>query len=152
MSKPKVSIIGVGNILLGDEGFGIHVIQRMAKLELPSHIIIIDGGTGGIDLMSYLEQADRVIFIDVIMTQSPPGTIFKFTPEGVKQKNFPSLSLHQTGLLEVIKLAELMSIRPRITIIAVQPRRIDWGMELSPELAACVPKVIELALQEADSP
>ena len=151
MTRPRILIIGVGNLLLEDEGFGVHVIRQMAEMSLPPQVAVIDGGTGGVDLLSYLEQADRVIFIDIILTQEPPGTIFKFTPEEVRSKRSSlTLSLHQAGLLEVINLAGTLSIRPQITIIATQPKRMDWGIGLSPELAARIPEVIQMALQEAE--
>jgi hydrogenase maturation protease len=152
--KRKVMVLGVGNLILTDEGFGIHVVQelqeRREELGIDPDVQIMDGGTLGLDLLHYIEGLDKLIIVDVVNGGTEPGTIFKFTPKDIETETVRKLSLHQVTLMDVLGMAKDMDQEPKETVIvAVEPKDIsNWGMELSDELKVKIPKVIEIVLKE----
>lgn len=147
--SPRVIVLGVGNVLLKDEGVGVHVVRALEKLDLPESVRAIDGGTGGFNLIGIVAEADRLIVIDTLATDGEPGSIFRFTPEDVKQPNSDMrTSMHDVGLIDALELAAMSGYEPETTIFGIVPAEIDWGMELTAAVAAAVPKVVELVLQE----
>jgi hydrogenase maturation protease len=151
--KPPRLILGVGNLLLRDEGVGVHVISALRDRELPDDVELWDGGTASFDLLDTLAGRRQVIIIDAVRTGSEPGTIFRFTPEDISARREQVTSLHQVGLLEALTVAEhlLDSAPQEVIILGIEPKEIDWGLELSPEVEAAVPRVIELAMEELDA-
>ncbi len=148
----KVVIIGVGNLLLMDEGIGIHVINELEKNKLPESVDVYDGGTGGFKLIDIMHEAKRVIFIDAVETGKAPGTITTFKSEDVRSM-YPKkkYSLHDTDLLEVIKMVELLEHPPEIEIMGVQPKTINYGTTLSRELTDSIPDIINTIYNEIDN-
>jgi hydrogenase maturation protease len=141
----KTVILGVGNVLLSDEGVGIHVVQELMKMALPPTVEVIEGGTGGFGLLDIVTEADRLIVIDAVKGDGEPGTIYLFNfkdapdfPDGYKT------SVHQVGILEVVRLAGLIGKTPETTIIGVEPKSLETGMILSSEVRAKIPRIIEL--------
>lgn len=151
--KPPRLILGVGNLLLRDEGVGVHVISALRDRELPDDVELWDGGTASFDLLDTLAGRRQVIIIDAVRTGSEPGTIFRFTPEDISASREQVTSLHQVGLLEALTVAEhlLDSAPQEVIILGIEPKEIDWGLELSPEVETAVPKVIELVMEELDA-
>ena len=149
----RIRVIGVGNILLKDEGVGIHLVRELEKLELPAGVEVIDGGVAGLQLLDYLDGARKVIFVDAAALGGQPGDIARFTPGEVASANAPGLSLHQTGIAEVLSLATALGKCPPVVIFGIQPKEIDWGLEMSPEVRASLGRLVEMVLQElATSP
>jgi len=146
-------ILGVGNLLLRDEGVGVHVISALRDRELPDDVELWDGGTAAFDLFDTLAGRRQVIIIDAVRAGSEPGTIFRFTPEDISVSREQLTSLHQVGLLETLNVAEnlLDSAPQEVIILGVEPKEIGWGLELSAEVEAAVPKVIELVIEELDA-
>lgn len=146
----KILIIGVGNLLLRDEGVGIHVIREIQKRELPSGVEALDGGVGGFDLLNYFSQARKVLIIDAAEMGLPPGAVARFQPSQLNPRpKERSFSAHEVKLLEVIELAQALDKSlPEIVIFGIQPKEISWGMELSPEVGAVIPQVIDAVLEE----
>lgn len=137
----KVLVLGIGNILLGDEGVGVAVIRELEQLSLPSHIDLLDGGTGGFHLLSYLQEYPEVILIDATLDGHEPGTVSVLKPKFSNE--FPrTLSSHDIGLKDLIESAALLDDLPDITLItiSVNPEQ-DLVMELSPAVAKAVQKV-----------
>lgn len=145
----KVLIVGIGNILCRDEGVGIHVIEEMKKMELPDHIELLDMGTSTMDLISYLEDISRLIVIDAMKAGGTPGTIYKCRPEELLPKSEEPVSLHDIGLLETLNMAKKMGTEIHTVIIGVEPRVLDWGMELSEEVRSQIPAIIQAVFGEA---
>ena len=145
-------ILGVGNLLLRDEGVGVHVISTLRERELPDDVELLDGGTASFDLLDTLAGRRQVIIIDAVRTGSEPGTIFRFTPEDISTSREQLTSLHQVGLLATLDLVDHLLDSPpeEVIILGVEPKEIDWGLELSAEVEAAVPKVIELITSELD--
>ncbi len=148
-NEDKVLVLGVGNLLLQDEGFGVHTVKEMAQLNWPENVEFIDGGTAGMELIYLFEGVTRLIVVDSIDAKTEPGSIFKFKPNDIS--NLPkglSASFHDIGLLEVLHVARTLDCLPDTVIFGVQPKTIDWGMALTTELQAKMPQVIELVTQE----
>lgn len=148
----KITILGTGNLLLKDEGIGVHIIQRMEAMELPENVKLVDGGVAGINLPYLIEGVDKLIVIDCVDAEVEPGAIFRFTPEDVDvPQRDVTMSFHDIGLLEALELAKQDGKGPKTTIIiGVQPKEIEWGMELTPEIEKVVPDIIEAVLKELE--
>lgn len=145
----KIIVLGIGNEILTDEGVGIHLIRALHQERLPDNVELIEGGTGGMELLPLIEEADRLIVVDAVKADTEPGAIFKFTPDDINI--IPpeyQVSAHQVGLMEVLHLARVMEKLPETVIFGIQPGKIDWGMELTPEVAEKVPRLVELVLEE----
>ncbi len=146
---PKIVILGVGNVLLSDEGVGVHIANELMKMALPPEVSVVEGGTDGFGLLNIITEADRLIVVDAIKGGAPPGSIYRFDIGEVK--NCPSgfkSSLHQIGILEVLDLSALIGKTPRATVIGIEPKSLEMGMEPSPEIKAKIPRLIELILGE----
>jgi hydrogenase maturation protease len=146
----KVVVIGVGNLLLKDEGVGVHVAQELQKRALPSAVEVHDGGVAGIGLLDFLPGASKVMLIDAAEMNLEAGAVARFTPQEVAgQIDGPRFSAHDIGLLEVLQLAwALDQSPPQVVIFGIQPKEVSWGTELSPEVQASIPKVVEMVLGE----
>ena len=147
--EKKIVILGVGNVLLSDEGVGVHVANEMIKMELPANVSVVEGGTDGFRLLNVITEADRLIVVDAVKAGGEPGTIYRFDINDVR--NSPSgfkTSVHQIGILEVIDLSGLIGKTPHTTVIGVEPKSLEMSLELSPEIKDKVPRVIELVLED----
>jgi hydrogenase maturation protease len=152
-SPGRVVVLGVGNLLLSDEGVGVHVANKLMDMDLPPEVDVVEGGTDGFRLMNVVTGAARLIVVDAIKGGGPPGSIYRFDIEDAP--TYPDeykTSVHQIGILEVVHLAELIGETPETTIIGVEPKSLEMGMELSPEVEAKVSRVIELVLEEINRP
>lgn len=139
----KTLILGVGNLLLRDEGVGIHVIHALEKESLPSGVDLMDGGTGGFHLISWLEKYERIVMIDATLDNNPPGTIRVIRPRYAS--DFPPLmSAHEIGLKDMLEVMQLTGTMPEVHLIVVSAADIsEVGMDLSPELEAVVPELVK---------
>jgi hydrogenase maturation protease len=149
ISPQNIVILGIGNLLLSDEGVGVHVANKLMEMDLPEGISVVEGGTDGFRLLNFITEADRLIVIDAVKTGAAPGSIYKFNIDEVK--NCPSgfkTSVHQIGILEVINLSGLIGKTPHTTVIGIEPQSLEMGMELSPEIKNKIPRIIELILDE----
>jgi hydrogenase maturation protease len=145
---PRIVIVGVGNLLMMDEGIGIHAIQALEKLNLPPDVKIIDGGTSP-DLIAYTRAGEKLIIIDSAKAGGQPGYIYRFHPEDLASVKPELASAHQMGVVENLALMDITGRKPsEIVIIGVEPGTIDWGMELTPTLLARLPKIIEVVMKE----
>ncbi len=147
----SVLILGIGNLLLSDEGVGIHAVRCLAERALPPGVEVLDGGTSGADLVDHLAGRAKVVVIDAASGNGPPGTIYRCkASELIAQEG--SLSLHEFGLADSLHMAEQLGCAPQsVIVLGVQPATLEPGMELSPEIAAVLPHIIKLALAEAAS-
>lgn len=144
-----VLILGVGNLLLSDEGVGVHVARKMMEMDFPPQVRVVEGGTDGFGLMHVLLEADRLILVDAVKGGGSPGSIYRFEIEDCPP--FPDIfktSVHQISILEVINLSGLIGCTPRTTVIGVEPKSLEMGMDLSPEVEVKIPRVIKLIREE----
>ena len=131
-----------------DEGIGVHVIERLKTLALPEDVEVLEGGVLGLDLIEYMEERKKIIIIDAVKGGRTPGTIYHLTREDIENGKGVCLSLHDIDLPYVFNVADLLGQQINPTIIGIEPKDMDVGLELSPEIEAQVPKVIDLVLQE----
>jgi hydrogenase maturation protease len=144
----KILIVGIGNLLCRDEGAGVQVIQAIKKMKLPRHIELLDIGTSTMELISYLEGVKKLIVIDAMKAGGTPGTIYRCMPEDLLAEEEGPISLHEIGLLESLNMAKKMGMKIDVVIIGVEPKMIEWGMELSEEVRNKIPAMIEAILKE----
>jgi hydrogenase maturation protease len=145
---PRVVVIGVGNLLLKDEGIGIHTVKALQEINLPQDVKIIDAGTAP-DLIAYTEAGDKLIIVDAAKAGGEPGTIYRFHPHDLASEKEEVISVHELGVTPNLRLMSLMGNTPgEIVIIGIEPGEIDWGTELSPELQQQVPDIVKAVLKE----
>jgi len=145
----RVAVVGVGNILLKDEGIGIHVVRALREvIGNRTDVELIDGGTSP-DALLGLEAVPRLILVDATRGGGPPGSIYRFHPSDISVESQSITSLHQIGLLDSLKMMQLGGSQPDdIIIIGVEPKEIDWGMELSPELMQKLPQIVREVMKD----
>jgi len=138
-------VLGLGNLILQDEGVGIHAIRALEAGEggpLPPGVTTLDGGTGGFQLVGDIQEHDHVIMIDATLDGRPPGTVTVIEPR--RAADFPPLlSAHEIGIRDMIEAMTLTGDIPRIHLITISAANInDIGMELTPAVRAAIPEVI----------
>lgn len=149
--KMKTLIFGAGNLLLTDEGFGVHFIQYLQKhYRFPEEVELYDGGTLGIMVTHMLEDADHVYLVDVIDAKGEPGDIYRYEKEDFMLGKLPiKMSPHQIGIQEVLTLSDLRDRCPdKVSLFGIIPQSYDAGVELSPLLAGKLAGLAELVLGE----
>lgn len=150
--RAPVLIVGVGNILRKDDGFADAVLKILAARELPPDVELFDAGTSAIDLMDVFNGRRKLIVLDAVRGGQAPGTLYRFSPDQVENGALPMNSLHQVGLLETLKLGELVDCKPDETVvIGVQPADTGLGIGLSSEVERVIEQAVELVLKEIDS-
>jgi hydrogenase maturation protease len=138
-------VMGVGNMLMGDEGVGVQVAQRLlAGPPLPAGVELLDGGTGSFALLDVLTSHPRALLVDACLDGRAPGTIRIRRPR--HSGHFPTaLGAHDIGLRSMVEAAELLGQLPRVTLVTVSVcLPLIMGLELSPPVAAAVPRVADL--------
>lgn len=152
MTSPHIMILGVGNMLLTDEGFGIHVVEKLtAEYEFGDNVSVVDGGVLGINLLGTMSQADELIVVDVVKNHGEPGTRYRIDHEDIPDRVRAKISLHQIDFLEALTLCQALDHVPHTTIVGVEPVDIEsQGIELTPTLAEQIDPIIEYILNELD--
>lgn len=146
----KVGFMGVGNVLLRDEGFGVKLLYLMkARYEFPENVVLIDGGTAGIFLSPEIDYLDKLLIVDVVKAKGNPGDIKVYEKEDFFIDRLPlKLSPHQLGLQEVLLLNEIKGTCPEdVKLLGIIPKSIETGTGLTPELEAKLPEVEEKVLE-----
>ncbi len=148
----KIVILGVGNILLSDEGVGVHVVEKLRGEIESSDIELIDGGTAGLDLLPVIESCDYLLIIDCVKGGEKPGTIYKFGPEEIKVKmDNMKLSLHDFNLVDVLNLGKALGKKlPKITIYGVEPKSLNWSLDMSPEVSQTLERLIKIVKDDVN--
>ncbi len=145
----KVLILGVGNLLLKDDGFGVHFINSLRAIDFPPNISVLEAGTVSHQLIPLLHEIDHLIVVDVVEAGDTPGSLFRFSPDDMKFATEQRVSLHQISLIDVLSMAEMTGGKPKTVIIGVQPKDVSsWSVELSDELKAVIPRVKDLVFEE----
>jgi len=139
----NILILGVGNILMGDEGIGIHSIKELEKNSFPENVTLLDGGTGGFHLLNYLQEYKIIIMIDASMDNKPEGTVSVIEPKFAS--DFPkSLSAHDIGLRDLIESVSLLGELPKIFLITISINHIqNMSMELSQKIKASLSEITQ---------
>jgi hydrogenase maturation protease len=136
-------VIGVGNILLSDEGVGVHLVNEFAKRGTHPGIDFVDGGVSGGALLSLIEDQGRVILLDTVAAPFPPGTVLKLFPDDIRRSADARYSLHDLNLADVIDLMRLRGTLPEMLILGVVPADIEtWRIGLSEPLSAKLEEIL----------
>jgi len=144
-----ILILGIGNILLQDEGVGVRVIEYLQTQPVPPNVELIDGGTAGFDLLDIISDRRAIILIDAIDAGHLPGTIVRFAPQDILPANSPQLSAHNIDFAQALKMAALLKCAPQnVVIFGIQPASIEPGLRLTDGIAPLVPKIASLVLDE----
>ena len=141
LKRPRILIAGLGNILLKDDGVGVHAVRELWQ-DPPPGALVVEVGTAVLDALHLFEWAEGILAIDAMRTGGSPGTIYSL---GVKEtaEPGPMASLHELSLLGALRF--LPDHRPAITILGVEPESIDYGLDLSPSLQTVMPKLVQLS-------
>lgn len=152
MANRQITVLGIGNILLTDEGVGIRVVERLQELyEFPHNVSIIDGGVLGLSLMHVIAEADYLIVIDAIKNRGEPGSLYRLEGENVPKRILAKNSLHQIDFLETLTSCQILDIVPETIILGVEPLDIETlGIELTPIIHSRVDSLMEMVLKELD--
>lgn len=149
-TSKKIGILGVGNLIVGDEGFGVHAVRYLEEhYEFPDNVLILDGGTAGIYMSPFLEECDPVLVIDVVDIDAEPGSMHYYSSEDVKAGKLSTrMSPHQLGLLEVLEICKLRDAAPEtLEFYCVVPHHLDTSTELSDVVAPRVKDISEIVLK-----
>lgn len=144
----RTLILGIGNVLLGDEGVGVEVVRRLGELALPEGVVCLDGGTGSFALLEPLQQADRIVLVDAAADGAPPGTITRLAPRF--SKDYPrTLTAHDIGLKDLLDAFHLLGEPPEVVLFAISvhpPSEPRLG--LSPPIASAAGDAVGMILEE----
>lgn len=150
--NPRITILGIGNLLLKDEGVGVHLIRKLVRDNTGyANLNIIDGGTSP-DIFSLVDDSvDKLIVVDAVKAGNKPGTVYRFSFDDLDLDSASPVSLHEIGVLEGLRLMVLLNRQPKSTvIIGIEPKTIDFGLELSPEVEEKLPDIVKLILNEVE--
>lgn len=141
-----VTILAIGNLLMGDEGVGIHAMNILRESYIFNpEINFVDGGTIGIDLIPYFEECKKMIIIDAVDFQQQPGYIGTLKNKEIKYRFNTKLSLHHAGLSDVLSIIELQEIEaPDIVLIGVQPEKVEMGLELTKTVSDQMDSIVQI--------
>ncbi len=147
-------ILGVGSPLRGDDALGVQVVQALQqRRDLPPGVVVIDGGTEGLGLIPVMAPFRRVIVVDAVQMDLPPGTIRRFRWGEVRVRGGePLLSLHQSNLGGALQLAETLGVLPpELVIYGVQPHNTGWDEPLCAAVEQALPTLLDALLTEVRS-
>jgi len=132
----NIAVFGIGNILLSDDGIGVHAINRLREeYTFPDSVELIDGGTKGLDLLPLFENRDKILIIDAANFRKEPGTIDMIEGDNIPSFLSTKLSVHQIGLPDTLFAAKLMDIIPaEMCLVGIQPKSMETSTELSEEV------------------
>jgi hydrogenase maturation protease len=141
-------VLGLGNTLNRDEGLGVHALLALAnRLQLPKDVEVVDGGTLGLNLLPLVEEASHLLLLDAVDAGQPPGTVVELRQDQIPLYTGLKLSQHQATFQEVLGLANFRDRLPEyLHLVGAQPVDLSLGTELSPEITAVVPAIIERAV------
>jgi len=137
----RTVVLGLGNLLLADEGVGVHAAHALAGLGVPEDVEILDVGTAILDALPALEDADRVIVIDAVKADGPPGSVYLLPLDRLLPAEHIA-SMHGFDLSRVVALLGRQQ-PPEVVVIGVEPARIEWSLELSTEVAEAMPSLLD---------
>jgi hydrogenase maturation protease len=145
-----ILILGLGNTIMSDDGFGVRVIEELAsRCRFREEVTLLDGGSLGMDLLPHLAGVERLLIVDALEMHAAPGTIFRLQGAEVPGACTGRLSVHQLGIQELLAFAELQGRLPRELVVwGVQPESVGIGTELSETTAAALEPVVAGIIDE----
>ncbi len=146
----QITVLGIGNILLRDEGFGVRAVEELlGRYRFPAAVQVLDGGTLGMDLLRFITGTKRLVVVDAIAGGGPPGTFYRFAGDEVKAYFREKVSLHELGIKDVLAVLEATDRAiEEVVVLGVQPESLDIGLELTPVAAAALPHTVAAVVAE----
>ncbi len=148
--EQKIVIIGVGNLLMGDDGIGIHVVESLRREKLPGNVLVFDAETRAFDALEYMDGSDKTVIVDACKKGGAPGSIYRFTfdPAGDIDESM-NLSMHDINFIDALRAGrDVYKLPKKIVIIGVEPDGLDWGIGLSQKINNCFKEIIEAVKSE----
>ncbi|MCB9948738.1 MAG: HyaD/HybD family hydrogenase maturation endopeptidase [Rhodospirillaceae bacterium] len=147
---PDILVLGIGNVLLRDEGIGVHAVARLTeRFDLPTTVAVVDGGTTGLDLLDLMAHRGHVIIVDAVAHDGAPGTVVRLTDGEIPAFLRMKLSPHQLGLADLLAVLRLTDEQPHgLTLLGLQPEDMELGLELSPRLASRIDTLVDAVAAE----
>jgi hydrogenase maturation protease len=148
-----IVVLGVGNILLTDEGVGVRVIERLhQRYVFPPQVELVDGGVSGLGLLAVIKDAAHLIIVDAVRRNRAPGTLYRFSGHEIPKRVYQKTSLHQVDLVEALTVAEILWQRPQTVVLGVEPQDINpWRTELTPVIQDKIDELMKMTLEELKS-
>jgi hydrogenase maturation protease len=144
----KIAVLGIGNILMTDDGIGVEVANRLADMSWPENVTIYDAGTAIMNMLDVFVNNDILIVIDALEGGHEPGSIYRLTPEQLGEWRTESLSLHDVQVLDILNMAALFNRHPEVIIYGIEPSVLALNLGLSEKMQAQLPVLLELVRQE----
>jgi hydrogenase maturation protease len=146
----RAVVLGIGNTILSDEAAGVRAVEALEQAwQMPDNVLVIDGGTSGMEMIEDLSRLDFLLVIDVVVTGAAPGTLVKIAGDEIPVFFRDKLSPHQIGLPDVLASLELLDAIPKeIVVLGVEPISLELGMDMTPTVAATVPELVRRAVAE----
>jgi hydrogenase maturation protease len=143
-------VVGIGNLIMGDDGVGVRVVQQLADSRcLPAGVRLLDGGTLGLDLLYHLEGVERLLFVDAVDWGAAPGSLIRMEGEEIPELFATRLSPHQVGLQDLLAVADLQGMTfAEMVLWGIQPASIGLGLDLSPAVAEGFPTLVAKVVDE----
>jgi hydrogenase maturation protease len=147
---PEITVLGIGNVVLQDEGFGVRAAETLdKKYDFPDNVQVLDGGTLGMELLGFVTGTQKLLILDSINGGEPSGTIFRFAGKQVSAHFQDKLSMHEVGIQDVLALLTVTDKPiPEVVVIGAQPFAIEAGVSLTEQMAELLPKIEQRALTE----
>ncbi len=148
--RQQVVVLGMGNVLRRDEGLGIRALHRLVERYTPrDDLQFVDGGTLGLELLSYLEDATRLLVLDAALTDGAPGTLLRVEDDEIPAFFGMRSSPHEVGLPDLLAVTRLRGTRPpEIVVLGMQPGVIELGWDLSAEVVAKLDRLVDAAVEQ----
>ena len=144
----KLLVLGVGNVLMMDEGAGVHAIHEFWKEKKnydDAVVDFIDGGTFTQDIFYLFEEYEHLLVLDIVRAGHDSGTIYSLDEDDLIQNEKQMLSLHDVDLLDSLKMAQMRGHRPTLKVVGIEPDKINWGTEMTPALVKAFPSFMKVA-------
>ena len=144
--------MGIGNILMQDEGIGVHIIRELEKYKFDPHITLIDGGNMGMDLLCFFDEHDKMIIVDAVDFEENPGFIDTIENDEILTLFTTKMSLHHLGLKDVLSYAKLLDQTPSdLCLIGIQPDKVEFEIKLSECINSKIDTLVNLCVQKLET-
>lgn len=147
----ELLVLGLGNPLCGDDGAGIEAVARLLRRwSAPPGVLVLDGGTLGLALLPYLQQARLAILVDAVRTGDPPGTIVRLRGDDVARAAAGKLSPHQVGVADLLDGMSLLGEGPeQLVLVGITPERMGLELGCSPAVESRIDDLVDAVVAEA---
>ena len=145
-----VTVLGIGNIILRDEGFGVRAVEYLEEhFRFLPEVQLLDGGTLGPELLHFLTGTEKLLILDAVAGDAPPGTVYRFENDAVMAHFQEKMSSHEIGIQDVLAWLTVTDRPiPQVIVLGMQPYELTAGLSLSPEMAAALPGFAQRAVEE----